>query len=282
MTTRPVVPVDAAGEKIVQYPDPPPEELTAYYTVNYPGYPPSLAAHFGDRETTIITSELAAALIPYEGTYEGIRYPDLLIAFNVNPATHRARKGYLIPEQGKPPDFVMEVASETGRERDEVVKRAAYARMGVPEYWRFDDTGGRWHSAALAGDRLVDGAYQPIEIHETADGGYWGHSESLNLDLCWERGELRWYDPVGQRYLPTFDDQNAAVYVEAARADVAESQRDAEAARADVAESQRDAAAARADVAESERDAAAARADAAEARVREMEAQLRRQNPDLP
>ena len=262
MTTRPVVPADAAGEKIVQYPDPPPEELTAYYTVNYPGYPPSLAAHFGDRETTIITSELAAALIPYAGTYEGIRYPDLLIAFNVNPATHRARKGYLIPEQGKPPDFVMEVASETGRERDEVVKRAAYARMGVPEYWRFDDTGGRWHSAALAGDRLVDGAYQPIEIHETADGGYWGHSESLNLDLCWERGELRWYDPVGQRYLPTFDDQNAAVYVETARADVAESQRDAAAARAD---------------------AETTRADAAEARVRELERRLQtQQHPSLP
>ena len=268
MTTRPIVPAADAGEKIVQYPEAPPEELTAYYAVSYPGYPPSLAAHFGYRETTIITSELAAALIPYAGTYEGIRYPDLLIAFNVNPAANRARKGYLIPEQGKPPDFVLEVASETGRERDEVTKRAAYARMGVPEYWRFDDTGGRWHSAALAGDRLVDGAYQPIEIHETADGGYWGHSESLNLDLCWERGELRWYDPVGRRYLPTFDDQNAAVYVETARADVAESQRDAEMARADVAES--------------ERDAAAARADAAEARVREMEAQLRRQNPDPP
>ena len=70
----------------------------------------SLAAHFGDRETTIITSEVAAALIPYDDTYEGVRYPDLLIAFNVNPPANHARKGYLIPEQGKPPDFVLEVA----------------------------------------------------------------------------------------------------------------------------------------------------------------------------
>ena len=262
MTTRPVAPVTDAGGKIVEYPDPPPEELTAYYAVNWPGYPPSLAAHFGGRETTIITSEVAAALIPYAGTYEGIRYPDLMIAFNVNPAANYARKGYLIPEQGKPPDFVLEVASESSKARDEVDKRAAYARMGVPEYWRFDDTGGQMHSAALAGDRLVDGEYQPITIHETADGGYWGHSEALNLDLCWEQGELRWYDPVGQRYLPTFDDQTAAVYVEAARANAAES---------------------RADVAESQRDAEAARADVAEARVRELERRMQaQQNLDPP
>ena len=59
-----------------------------------------------------------------------------------------ARNGYLIPEQGKPPDFVLEVASEgTGRE-DETVKRDAYEAMGVREYWRFDHTGGEFHSAA--------------------------------------------------------------------------------------------------------------------------------------
>ena len=263
----------AAG--LIQLPDPPPEEMTAFYSVNFPGYPVSMYRHFGNRETTIITSEVAAALLP-TASREGVRFPDLLVAFNVDPAAHRARNGYLIPEQGKPPDFVLEVASESSKERDEVDKRAAYARMGVPEYWRFDDTGGQFHSVALAGDRLVDGEYQPITIHETADGGYWGHSEALNLDLCWEGGELRWYDPVGQRYLPTFDDQTAAVYVEAARANAAES-------RADVAESQRDAAESQLDAAESQRDAEAARADAAEARVRELERRMpAQQNLDLP
>ena len=263
-----------AGE-IIPFPDAPPPELTAYYAINSPGYPPSLADHFGDRETTIITSEVAAALIPYAGTYEGVRYPDLLIAFNVNPAAGKARKGYLIPEQGKPPDFVLEVASESGKERDEVAKRNDYARMGVPEYWRFDETGGQYHSVPLAGDRLINGQYQPIPIHETSDGRYWGHSESLNLDLCWENGELRWYDPAAQRYLPDFDDQTTALYVESARADVAEFQRNAESARADTAEFQRDTETARADN-------ESARADTAEARVRELEAQLRQHPPAPP
>ena len=273
MTTKPLHHPDqnleeTATGKIIQFPDAPPQELTAYYAINSPGYPPSLADHFGDRETTIITSEVAAALIPYAGTYEGVRYPDLLIAFNVNPAANRARKGYLIPEQGKPPDFVLEVASESGKERDEVSKRNDYARMGLPEYWRFDETGGQYHSVPLAGDRLINGQYQPIPIHETPDGRHWGHSESLNLDLCWENGELRWYDPATQRYLPDFDDQTTALYVESARADVAEFQRNAESARADAETARADA----------EREARIA----AEARIRELELQLRQQPPAPP
>ena len=35
-------------------------------------------------------------------------------------------------------DLVVEVVSETGRERDEVVKREEYARAGIPEYWIID------------------------------------------------------------------------------------------------------------------------------------------------
>ena len=287
MTTKPLshpepILEETDAGKIIQFPDAPPQELTAYYAINRPGYPPSLADHFGDRETTIITSEVAAALIPYADTYEGVRYPDLLIAFNANPAANRARKGYLIPEQGKPPDFVMEVASESGKERDEVDKRNNYAQMGVPEYWRFDETGGQYHSVPLAGDRLINGQYQPIPIHETPDGRYWGHSESLNLDLCWENGELRWYDPVAQRYLPDFDDQTTALHVETAlreiaevQRDAAEVQRDAESARADTAEFQRDTETARADN-------ESARADTAEARIRELESQLRQHPPAPP
>ena len=118
MTTKPLshpepILEETGSGEIIPFPDAPPQELTAYYAINRPGYPPSLADHFGSRETTIITSEVAAALIPYADTYEGVRYPDLLIAFNVNPAANRSRKGYLIPEQGKPPDFVLELASES-------------------------------------------------------------------------------------------------------------------------------------------------------------------------
>ena len=35
---------------------------------------------------------------------------------------------------------------------------------------------------------------------------YRGHSTVLNLDLCWEDGQLRWYDPGNDRYLLTYDE----------------------------------------------------------------------------
>ena len=139
-----------------------------------------------------------------------MRYPDLLIAFGVNPEARIARKGYLIPEQGKPPDFVLEVASDTTGRIDETAKREAYAAMGVPEYWRFDPSGGLWHQAPLAGDRLIEGSYVPIDISQTDDQHLWGHSESLGLALCWEEGSLRFWDPVSRRYLTTYAEERIA------------------------------------------------------------------------
>ena len=76
---------------------------------------------------------------------------------------------------GKPPDFALEIASKTTGQRDMVVKRRDYARIGIREYWRFDPTGGEFHDAPLGGDRLVDGGYVPIE---TTTGTGW-----LNLGL---------------------------------------------------------------------------------------------------
>ena len=217
MTIKPFKPTAGAGA-IVPFPDAPPEEMTAFHHVNRPAYPASLAAHFANAETTVILSEIAAALIPTE-TYAGVRYPDLLIAFNARPEAIIPRNGYLIPEQGKPPDFVLEAASQSTGARDETIKRAAYAAMGVPEYWRFDHTGGRFHTVPLAGDRLVGAAYELIAIQRDDDQHLWGHSEALGLDLCWEEGLLRFRDPATQRYLPTFEDEREARIAAEARAE---------------------------------------------------------------
>ena len=60
--------------------------------------------------------------------------------------------------------------------------------------------------------------YAPIPIHKTPEGHYWGHSDSLNLDLCWEEGNLRFWDPVARIYLNTFTDERAARSAAEARA----------------------------------------------------------------
>ena len=257
-----LAPADAPG--LIRFPDPPPDEMTAFYQVNFPGYPVSLYEHYGDRATTIITSEVAAALLPSDD-YEGVRYPDLLVAFGVDPAAHRARNGYLIPEQGKPPDFVLEVASGSTARRDETVKRDNYAEMGVPEYWRFDDTGGNLYQTALAGDRLVDGEYRPIPIYRTADGGYWGRSEVLGLDLCWEDGALRFWDPAEGRYLATHEEMHAISRAAVAARRAAEAERTAAEAERNSERAARAEAEARAELELAARHAAEAARAAAEA-----------------
>ena len=100
--------------------------------------------------------------------------------------------------------------------------------------------------AALAGDRLVNGRYEPFPIHRTDEGDYRGHSPALNLELRWESGRLLWFDPMAQLYLPSYDEA----------IDVAEGRRIA---------------------AEEQRDAALEQRDAAEARLRQLEEQLRQQ-----
>ena len=68
--------------------------------------------------------------------------PDLLIAMGADPETYRENNGYIISEQGKPPDFALEIASRSTGRQDVVEKRMTYADLGIPEYWRFDETRG--------------------------------------------------------------------------------------------------------------------------------------------
>ena len=147
----------------------------------------------------------------YEATNNAERLaPDVVVTFRVNPSAIIARNGYVISEVGKPPDFVLEVVSRSTGQRDYTVKCEGYTGYGVQEYWRFDRTGGRFHDAALAGDTLADGRYEPLPIHQEADGLIWGRSEVLGLDLCWDDGELRLRNPITGEFLPSPTELQAA------------------------------------------------------------------------
>ena len=143
--------------------------------------------------------------------------PDCMVAFGVNEDAIRARGGYLIWEVGKPPDVVMEMATESTKYADLHDKRALYADLGIGEYWRLDETDGELYGEPLVGEYLVDGEYRRYELHRDADGRVWAHSEALGLNLYWD-GELRRfgiYDPVGEYdYL---DPEDARRVIEAQR-----------------------------------------------------------------
>ena len=204
--------------EVVRIPDPPnrePEDMTSFNHLSAPGSTHHLIQHFGNPNTTIIAGE--HYILPERGSpTQGRRAPDLFIAFDVDPAVYVARNAYVVSEQGKPPDFVLEIASPSTAHIDVGEKRTDYAALSIPEYWRFDETG-RHHGSRLAGDRLVDGQYEPIHIEELAEDTLQGYSGVLNLNIRWERGQLRWYDPTRDQHIVTFDDERA-------RADRAEAQ----------------------------------------------------------
>lgn len=196
-------------------PDPPKtpdEKMTAFRSLAITGRAHYLALHLGNPETTIVGGDLyITPVLPAElGDMTGATYPDLLVAFDADPAAYLARNGYVISEQGKPPDFVMEVASPSTGRRDTQDKRIIYATLGIPEYWRFDETG-QHHGTRLAGDRLSDGQYVPIPIAELPNGSLQGHSDVLNLDLRWTEGQLGWHDPETGRHVATLSSEREAL-----------------------------------------------------------------------
>ena len=221
MTSRPIKKTPA--DRFPEFP--PRHDMQNSIYLDAPAHQAALSHHFGMPDTTIILSEVPIGRTVSQR--QGLRVPDLLVAFDVDDAGVIDQRGYSIKEQGKPPDFVLEVASVTTGQNDYTQKRDDYAAFGVPEYWRFDPSGGAYHGAPLAGDHMVDGVYQPIEVVQFVESSYRGHSAVLGLDLCWEDGHLRWYDPASGRYLLTYDEEAEGRLAEAGRRLAAERERDA-------------------------------------------------------
>ena len=238
-----------------RFPDFPPrtDMMNTTHLHDY-GNQPTLRIHLGDFETTVVLGEVPISWdVPTSRA--GVRVPDLLVAFRIRRARIIEQKGYSIREQGKAPDLVLEVASDSTARNDEVGKRRDYARFGITEYWLFDPDWGRRYAAGLTGWTLVGDHYEPIAVRRYAPEMYYAWSAVLGLYVCWEYGRLRWYDPAAGSYLLTHDEErNARIAAEVWR-DVAEVQRERE---------------------RNERIAAEAERERAEAEVRRLQAEIAR------
>ena len=168
--------------------------MTSVKYLHETGQSHHLSQYLGNRDTTLVTAERYVVPGPAYVASES-RYPDLLVAFDVDPAAYEARNGYVVSEQGKAPDFILEVASRRTASDDMGGKRDYYERLGVGEYWLFDSAG-EFYGFTLAGVSAGnEGRYQPIEVREIAPGVMQGHSAALNLDLRAADGYLGWHDP---------------------------------------------------------------------------------------
>ncbi len=188
-----------------------------------------------------------------EGNPRRLVSPDCYVVFGLSEtALHslslEGNNTYLLWEVGKAPDFVLEIGSPSTANVDLGRKRDLYAELGVSEYWRYDATGGEFYGEPLVGEYLRDGEYHRFELRHESDGRVWSHSEALNLDIWWSEDDLRFWDPVAERWLLRRKEERERAEEEHTRAEEERTR------------------------AEEER----TRAEAAESRVQELEAELRR------
>ena len=208
-------------------------------------------------------------IYPEEGNRDNKIGPDVLVALGLG--THN-RSSYFVWREGKPPDWVLEVASPGTQVEDRRDKPSRYAKIGVPEYWLFDPRGNVYPRGTprLQGFKLVDGEYRPLESR-LMDGERTIRSEVLGLDvrIDGEDGELlRFRDVATGRDIR----HQSEIEADEKRAK----------ARAEREAAQRKAAEARAEWEAAQRKAAEARAETAEARIAELEAALARSQHRTP
>jgi len=193
------------------------------------------------RNDVFIAGNMFVYFSPEQVRTHDFRGPDFFVVLGVSP---RERKSWVVWQEGKGPDVVIELLSESTAAVDKGEKKEVYRdRLRVPEYFWFDPFSADW-----AGFALREGVYEPIA--EEAQG----RLISRQLGLALERWEgtyqgiearwLRWATMEGA-LLPTpqeVAEQEQRHAVEAERHAV-EAQRHAVEAERQAAEAQQRAAA---------------------------------------
>lgn len=128
-----------------------------------------------------------------EGNPKAYISPDVFVVFGI---AKRKRRSYKVwEEDGKYPNFVLEITSKSTVSEDQGTKKGLYAFWGVQEYFQYDPTGD-YLDPPLRGFQLVAGNYQTIPAEKQDNGNYSICSKVLGLELRLERGELRFYEPT--------------------------------------------------------------------------------------
>ena len=153
----------------------------------------TLAAYYSAEPMVYVSGNLLVFYKP--GNRRRHISPDVFVAKGV---AKRQRPNYLIWEEGKGPDVVIELTSQSTRDEDVEDKFELYQdTLRVPEYFLFDPLG-EYLRPQLQGYRLRRGRYEPI----TPVKGRLP-SKILGLHLEGNDRDLRLYDPTTKQWLPT-------------------------------------------------------------------------------
>ena len=164
----------------------------------------ALRSHFQDQDDVYVVGDL---LLYYERDNRRASVaPDVFVVFG---ASNHTRSTYLLWEEPKAPDWVLEVTSRSTRQVDQGKKWDLYARLGIAEYWQYDPTGD-YLDPPLQGFMLSGGRYGEAFPLERVDTIWSAYSPVLGLNLHLDEGVLRFHDPLRNEYLLTHQESEQA------------------------------------------------------------------------
>ena len=158
MTTRPKREARPAEDRygLTTLPDPPNPTDATQQRPHVARTDQVLSAYFAHRPDVLVSFERCLCHLASDARQSP--HPGLLVSFGLEippDVIEDMTNGYTIVEVGKPPEFVLEAASETTARCDETVKRETCAGLGISEYRRFDRTGGHLYATVpVAGEEV--------------------------------------------------------------------------------------------------------------------------------
>ncbi|MEL6880893.1 MAG: Uma2 family endonuclease, partial [Cyanobacteria bacterium J06607_10] len=210
-----------------------------------------------DRSDYFAAGNLTVYYSPQKRKDKDFRGPDFFVVLDTQP---HPRKSWMVwEEEGKYPNVIVELLSDSTASVDRGLKKRLYAEtFRTPEYFWFDPD-----SQEFQGFALIRGQYQPIEA--TPQGHLW--SDQLQLFLGVHNDQLRFFEPDGG-LVPTPDEAAIEAQTKAAEAQTKAAEAQTKAAQAvteaEAAQTEASTAKAEAEAAQIEASTAKAEAEAAQ------------------
>ncbi|HEY4003114.1 MAG TPA: Uma2 family endonuclease [Candidatus Xenobia bacterium] len=162
----------------------------------------ALQVYFADNDRAYVSGDLL--MFYEEGNPYKHRSPDVLVTLGI---PKKLRDNYKIWEEGKAPDFIIEVTSKTTRVEDLGEKKGLYAVLGVQEYLIFDPLRD-YLVPNFRAWRLEGGDYVPVV-------GERFNSEALGLEFRIMTDRLRVFRPDGTMLATAFEAEQRTQQLEA-------------------------------------------------------------------
>jgi len=146
-----------------------------------------LGLHFRAMGRRIYLAEEMSVLYPGAQAF----CPDIFAVLDVDDPEDDERMAWVVADEGKGLDWVLEVVFGGDRKKDLVDNVERYASLAIPEYFVYDRRDQRIHGYRLSASRR----YQPI----LPQAGLY-RSAVLGVDIAIVEGSLRFYQGTAELY----------------------------------------------------------------------------------